>query len=583
MKQVTPEYVESMAQPLRNRSYAEVEFSNIDTRAANDGSWESTDQASWSEMETLDHDSRARTDYATLELHRWVADGSFDILPTNPTQNGYVSNSVADESGVFSTPPLLVRSFDVPHDIPALTLVSNEFPKSITVSFYGGDTLLDEVVVDNITTKTVEVNTLAAGIDRIEVTPTKGLPYYRYRLDRVVYGVIVTFTDDVIVSLAEHHEVDPISRRLPVNEFTLSVYDMSRRYDPENPEGIWAKIDTRSPITVRYGYEVSNGVVEWLKSDRYILNGRPSVNKYLATFSGMGILQALSKDKFYKGSWTNKSFYDLAEEVLLDADLPLTNDGEHPWVIDESLQTMFTTNPLPIETHQNCLQMIAHACRCKLYTDDDNIIHIEPSVFPTETVLALDGDNIFADRQVLTRSDQLRNISVEVFQYGAELETNVITTITTDQTKLHVELDAPTQNTNLYVTGGSIVSQQIYARAIDLELTEGTKSVRIAGRKCTEVKQTYTENVNTDGADDTESNVLISNESMAIALRNHVRDYLLLRNTYDVEYRGNPELEVGDKVVMDTPFTENLPYEVIIDELNYGGTLRGRLKVKCLV
>ena len=26
----------------------------------------------------------------------------------------------------------------------------------------------------------------------------------------------------------------------------------------------------------------------------------------------------------------------------------------------------------------NCLQLIAHACRCRLFTDDDNIIHIKP-------------------------------------------------------------------------------------------------------------------------------------------------------------------------------------------------------------
>lgn len=68
----------------------------------------------------------------------------------------------------------------------------------------------------------------------------------------------------------------------------------------------------------------------------------------------------------------------MAEEVLLDADLTLTEQGTHPWEIDESLKQMFTTAALPIDTHMNCLQLIAHAARCRLFTDDDNIIHIKP-------------------------------------------------------------------------------------------------------------------------------------------------------------------------------------------------------------
>jgi len=33
----------------------------------------------------------------------------------------------------------------------------------------------------------------------------------------------------------------------------------------------------------------------------------------------------------------------MAEEVLLDADLTLTAQGTHPWVIDPTLKQMFTT------------------------------------------------------------------------------------------------------------------------------------------------------------------------------------------------------------------------------------------------
>ena len=117
--------------------------------------------------------------------------------------------------------------------------------------------------------------------------------------------------------------------------------------------------------------------MEWLKPDRYVLDGKPSASNSQATFTGTGLIGSLS-GKFYKSKLGRKNLYDMAEEVLLDAGLTLTEEEQHPWVIDESLKTMFTTAVLPIDTHMNCLQLIAHAARCRLFTDDDNIIHIKP-------------------------------------------------------------------------------------------------------------------------------------------------------------------------------------------------------------
>ncbi|MEC4630061.1 hypothetical protein VSS86_20270, partial [Bacillus safensis] len=84
-----------------------------------------------------------------------------------------------------------------------------------------------------------------------------------------------------------------------------------------------------------------------------------------ATFSCTGLIGSLS-GSFYKSKLGNKNLYDMAEEVLMDANLTLTEHGTHPWVIDPTLKQMFTTAALPIDTHMNCLQLIAHAARCRL-------------------------------------------------------------------------------------------------------------------------------------------------------------------------------------------------------------------------
>lgn len=192
-----------------------------------------------------------------------------------------------------------------------------------------------------------------------------------------MYGVTKVFTNDDLVSTKQSHDVDPLSRRLPNESFEFTILDYEHNYDPDNPAGVYKYLDEKSPIAIQFGYMLPSGTIEWIKADKYILNSKPTVKNSKATFKGTGLVGSLS-GTYYKGALGSKNFYDMAEAVLLDAGLTLTEQGENPWEIDESLLSMFTTAALPIDTHMNCLQLIAHACRCRLFTDDDNVIHIKP-------------------------------------------------------------------------------------------------------------------------------------------------------------------------------------------------------------
>ena len=59
--------------------------------------------------------------------------------------------------------------------------------------------------------------------------------------------------------------------------------------------------------------------------------------------------------------------YDLAIDVLHDA-------GVTSYSIPTYLQNIITYAPLPIATHRECLQLIANAGRCVLYTGVDGEI-----------------------------------------------------------------------------------------------------------------------------------------------------------------------------------------------------------------
>ena len=590
MKQVSNAYKSSMKSMLRNRSYVKIAFSNIDTSAATDGSWVSNGAQSYSEFDTVDYDYDYQAPYATLELNRWALDGNAVIIPASGTiYDGFVSSIMSNADGGFTTAAVITREFSVPHTFPGLTLTFDtrykEWPASVTVDFYLNGEVLESTTAP-VTSETVQINTREASCDKIVITFGNTLPYRRPRLENVLYGIQKVFTNENIISTRQSHDVDPISRRLPQETMQFVILDYEHNYDPDNPSGIYQYVDKNSPVSIQFGYELPNGEVEWLKPDKYVLNSKPKASKNQATFSGTGLIGSLS-GTFYKSKLGSKNFYDMAEEVLLDAGLTPSEQGTNPWVIDESLKQMFTTAALPIDTHMNCLQLIAHACRCRLFTDDDNIIHIKPFVLDNvnsvKTDFMLDFTSIAENSQSLSKIDQLKAVSVAKYAYMVDGETNTLYEETTTETQLHVEFSGLAQDVQISVSGGTLVSSSIYARAADLVLSSGTKTVVITGKSLSENSVVVSYPVNLDGEIDKEENPLITNDEMCSALANHVIKYLQMRNTYDTSYRGNPELEVGDIIGLQTLYTSEMDALILVDEITFNGSLSGKMKVKGLI
>lgn len=749
MKSVSNAYKASMKAMLRNRSYVRITFGNVDTTAATDGEWESNGAASISEFETVDYAYQYGDTYAALELNRWALDGKTLIVPTGEAvQDGFISSLMSDAEGNFSTPPVITREFSLKHIFPGLTLTfdtrQQEWPLEVTADFYLNGEVVDTQTV-SITSVQTTISTTATEVDKVTITFDRCLPYRRPRLENVLYGLNVQFVNKDIVSTQQKHDVDPLSRRLPTETMQFTILDYEHKYDPDNPAGIYAYVDKNSPIEIQFGYELPDGSVEWLKPDNYVLNAKPSAQNNQATFNGTGLIGSLT-GTFYKSKPGSKSLYDMAQEVLLDAGLTLTEQGENPWEIDDALKNMFTTAALPIDTHMNCLQLIAHAACCRLYTDDDNIIHIRPfgvtvigiyngvwadnghvwfsewdtidkgntaentyvtfelnrwtlggdsqiilpdsnagqrgyiseamtgadgsftnppvftktfdvphdlpvlairfdtvlnefpgavqvkyyhddtlldtqtaaidsvevyvssnlaiectkievtmignlpyrrgrvtKVYYRETDFTLDFTSIGENSQKISKIDELKSVSVARYSYTASNDTSTLYEGTTTETEFHVEFSGLAQDVQISVSGGTLVSSNIYARAADLVLSSGTKTVTITGKTLTENSVVVSYPVAQSGEIDKEENPLITNDTMCQALANHVKSYLQMRNTYEANYRGNPEMEVGDIIGLQTLYTDEMDALILVDEITFDGSLSGKMTVKGLI
>lgn len=585
MKYVSEAYKESINQRLRNRSYVRVLFTNTDTTIPADGKWESSNELFISNTDTLDYSYMYGNPYATMELNQWVLDGSFDIAPETGGVTGFVSSLISDENG-DGAQAVLTRQFSNQHTIRNISLIFDTrtgiHPDSVTVKFFLDGAEIKSIYAP-VAASSVAVSADVSACDMISVEFGKMPPYRRPRLEGFTYGVQKMFSNDEIVSTKQNHDVDPLSRRLPKETMQFTILDFSHDYDPDNPSGIWSLIAEKSNADVQFGYELPNGTTEWVKADRYILDGKPAFSNNRATFKATGLLGQMT-NSYYKGTYGNKSFYDMAVSVLEDANLLPLPDGTNPWVIDESLKTMYTDAPMPIDTHANCLQMIAHACRCTLRTDDNNIIYILPCVISKDTEesdFSIDFSSIIQNSQTITKIDQLKAVSVlrNIYTPGAQQE---LFNGVTDETDLHIEFAKPAADVIVSVSPGSVLSSKIYANAVDLTLSAGTKTVTVNGKPISQSSTLYNLNVSNYGSVDEEKNPLITDLEMCKALAFHVSEYLQLRSTYDISYRGNPELECGDVIGLQTMYSPAIKGVLLTDEITYNGAIQGKAKVKVL-
>lgn len=200
-----------------------------------------------------------------------------------------------------------------------------------------------------------------------------------------------------------------------------------------------------------------------------------------------------------------------------------------------------------------------------------------------ETDFSLDFDSIKQSTQTVSKIEKLRNVLVNEYTYAQENDSSELYSGTTESKELHIEFNEVATNVTVTVTPSSALkSYDLYGRAIDLHMNSGSKTIMITGKTLTEKSVTHTYSVNVNGEDDAEENPLITNSTMADALAEHIESYLQLRNTYESDYRGNPELEVGDIIGVETQFSSERYGLVLVNSLEFNGGWSGTLTVKGL-
>jgi len=387
-----------------------------------------------------------------------------------------------------------------------------------------------------------------------------------------------TFEGDQILSVSQTDNVDPLSRKLPVETVKFEISDLDGLYNPYSPSGVWEMLDLDSEVTIETGYTV-NGVIEWLEPDIYLLDGKPTSENGVASFTASRRLAHLT-ETYYKGRIEFLPYITFdyeARRILTDAGL--TSDE---YELDEVLDSKVSLAAPPIATHAECLQLIAHACGCTLYTKPDGKIAIKAFAIPTvSNGFSLTRQSIKRKNETTSKTPPLKAVSTKRYRYNYILTSETIAEfVITTSGDYHVEYDL-TYNPSISTDTGTLSNVEMYGRAADFTLTTaGTAVVTISGNKVYINNETLTENVSIIGETDAEDNEMIAGDFAF--LRTLYADYLSRRLTHTISYRGNPELQCGDCIYYETAFGGLALALVLSTHIDYSGGITGELILKNL-
>ena len=340
--------------------------------------------------------------YASLEQNFTRVDGSFFFLPRENIYgvelmeaNGDV---IMDDAGdtlmgeeVIGDPPQYALfqgavtsgvKGDIRFDFNGFNDLSI---KGLTLNF--GDYYPTEFSISNgTTTKTYTDNTETTFITEDVFNATEYIRIHpitmvggnqRLRLRSILFGVGLTFDNQTLISTSRKNTIDHLSNALPSKQFTFTVNNIGGRFSKDDPYSFANFLKAGQDCTYEYGREMDDGSIYRIDGGNVLLKTWSS-NDTQAKFTCVGYMDFMG-DTYYKGRYYDPETYGMARLIVEDV---LEDAGIENYQIDSSLSRIYFQNPLPITTHKNCLQLIANACRCRLYEDRHGTIVIASAYKP---------------------------------------------------------------------------------------------------------------------------------------------------------------------------------------------------------
>lgn len=574
--------------------HAKAVFRLVDVDAKDDCTASSTSTSSISDPSLMIDDVEGITiNYATCEPNRWLADGSFALLPDEPPYEnmGWWSDLEGDLSDAtsreFATEITNTFQCTVDQSTSGFTVLwdvtNGEFAEDFTIKYYDGtNTLIQTVNIVGNTDADFVDDTAVANWRKIELIIEKWSVGERIaRIEEVIFGIVKTYSKELenLIGLKVDRQLDVIAEDIVEGKLNFTIDNQDQAFNILNPTGIFQFLQKNQRIDAFLGVN-TGAIIEYVPMGKYYLDDwSTNENTLEASFDAVDWLERMRKQTYYKGLNQTRSLYDLAIDVCTDFGLDATE-----YSIDTALQSITPTAFLPICNYKQALQYIAIAGQAVLYCDREGIVTIE-QMGNTNTGVTIDIQNAFEPSPKINLTDVLKRVDTKVYTITTSASTTQVAKATVDisgtQTII-IEYDFPASSVNAGISAGTLDSATYYTNACFLTITHtGSTTITLTGNQ---IALTTSINETTTTSDEGEvrviENQLITTTALAINVGAYIKQELEKRNIFFVNWRMNPSLEITDIVDVENQFETSEDVRIIKQNFVFTGALDGTTEVR---
>lgn len=459
-----------------------------------------------------------------------------------------------------------------------------ETPQEVTID---GTTMTDFITVEF----TVNNNSYLL---KFNVSEACRISYYPLSKNNV--DPVAIFDNSNLLSVDIEEFTDLYSQELPRFNVVAKIYDAEGKYDPINPQGEFSKFVQDYSVRMLVGYEI-NGFFEAPFDVVLYLNDTPKYEKHEITLSFSTTKSANNK---YVNTLptiagnagdpvSNKTYYGINTMVAIDSSGydSLITLAEISQIVYSIYGEGYVYLPESLSSTRT-LYWASKAKKIKHFTGyeviDKNSIKIERKPVLKALTIKQYTNRIPTSYQdtisgVFTNSAYKQWSTTDVRPYRAIIDVSVINSYADFSDVCRIDEISLSGATNM--AWGFVNYVDPDTGAARLQLYIWCSSYNISGQSTYElglshVKQAVndvTESVNTDGENMVIDNPFITDSSLLASCSKLIKQTACYRDYYTFDAVADYCTDVGDWVVIDTPYEKGVP--LYVTDIKYkmpGGT-----------
>lgn len=278
------EFENHLKSRTRKEGYMEIIMYTPDT-TIQVASVSSVDKLNISDINTtVDINKYTSNTISSLEENIWLLNGRF-INYQGGTIDGYISNSISDDNGNFSTNPTVRLNLSHSSNIEFFSVILNSavptgYPKNITIYCYDeNDSLLGTVVkniewqeptgevdendqpiyqtklLDSLPSVNIDINKNGVSYLVIEFGSTR-FRHRRIRVSSFIFGKTLVLNQNEILNADYTDKTSYTCDTLPSRVFKFDLNNYSGIYDIDNPNNGYVNLSSQTRVRFRNGYNV---------------------------------------------------------------------------------------------------------------------------------------------------------------------------------------------------------------------------------------------------------------------------------------------------------------------------------------